>query len=176
MELDETVQLAILDGIENVYIAKVEADHHLKLVSEVGSRLPAHATGLGKVLLAGLPPSEVERRFAGVDMRKYTPRTIAILADLQVELEVIRLRGYSVDNGEYTIGVYCVAVPIRDGSGRVIAAISSSVPEARVDESLGERMLTTLTQTAARIEWALGFDREKAAAQSGQRAEEADAN
>jgi IclR family transcriptional regulator, KDG regulon repressor len=157
-ELDETVQLAILDGIENVYIAKVEAHHHLKLMSEVGSRLPAHATGLGKVLLAGLSPEEVERRFAGVEMQKYTSRTLSSLRDLQRELEAIRNRGYAVDTSEYTIGVYCVAVPIRDRSERVVAAISASVPEARVNADLKQRMVTTLTKSAARIEQVLGLE------------------
>ncbi len=157
-ELDETVQLAILDGIENVYIAKVEAHHHLKLISEVGSRLPAHATGLGKVLLAGLSTEEVDRRFAGAKMEQYTPQTIANLRDLHHELDVIRERGYSIDTGEYTIGVYCVAVPIRDRSDRFAAAISSSVPEARINEDLKQRMVQTLTKSADRIEKALRFD------------------
>ena len=64
--INETVQLAVLDGFENVYVAKVESSHHLRLQSEVGGRLPAYATGLGKVLLAGLPPVEFERRLATV--------------------------------------------------------------------------------------------------------------
>lgn len=157
-ELDETVQLAILDGIENVYIAKVEAHHHLKLISEVGDRLPAHATGLGKVLLAGLPPGEVERRYAGIELQKYTSRTIADLGELERELEKIRARGYGIDTSEYTIGVYCVAVPVRDQSERVVAAISASVPEARINEDLKERMFTTLNKSAGRIEKALGFE------------------
>lgn len=157
-ELDETVQLAILDGIENVYIAKVEAHHHLKLVSEVGSRLPAHATGLGKVLLAGLSAEEVDRRFAGAEMQQYTPQTIINLRDLHNELDAIRERGYAIDTGEYTIGVYCVAVPIRDRSERFVAAISSSIPEARISEDLKQRMVQTLTKAADRIESALRFD------------------
>lgn len=158
-ELDETVQLAVLDGIENVYIAKVEANHHLKLISQVGSRLPAHATGLGKVLLAGLAPEEVERRFAGVEMIKYTPSTVADMTGLQRELEAIRERGYGIDTSEYSIGVYCVAVPVHDRTGRVVAAISTSAPDARIDEDLKHRMVTTLRKNAERIEQILGFER-----------------
>lgn len=155
--LNETVQLAILDGIENVYIAKVEANHHLTLVSDVGGRLPAHATGLGKALLAGLSPEEVEKRFAGVDLQRFTARTITNLSDLHVELESTRQRGYAIDNSEYTIGVYCVAIPIHRDSGHVAAAVSASVPEARVNEDLKERMVSILSSNARRIEDALGF-------------------
>lgn len=156
-ELNETVQLAILDGVENVYVAKVEADHHLKLVSEVGSRLPAHATGLGKALLASLPPEEVRRRFAGIELVAYTPQTITDLDALEAELELVRSRGYAVDQSEYTVGVYCIAVGIRGRDGETVAAISASVPEARIDQDLEQRMVKTLRANADRISQALGY-------------------
>lgn len=155
-QLNETVQLAILDGVENVYIAKVEADHHLKLVSEVGSRLPAYATGLGKALLASLTAQEVERRFENVGLRSFTPQTITNLADLHAELELTRERGYAIDRGEYTVGVYCIAVPITDSSSKAVAAISSSVPEPRADDRLKQQMVTTLQLSAEGISRALG--------------------
>ena len=156
-QLNETVQLAILDGIENVYVAKEEANHHLKLVSEVGSRLPAYATGLGKALLAGLSPEEVRRRFDGVKMVAYTDKTITSVKQLEKALDLVRHQGYSIDESEFTNGVYCVAVPVRGATGEVVAAISSSVPEARVDDKLRLKMVEILSENARRMSAALGY-------------------
>jgi len=156
-QLNETVQLAILDGIENVYVAKVEANHHLKLVSEVGSRLPAHATGLGKALLAGLSPEELRQRFENVEMFAYTENTITSIAELEESLNVVRRQGYAVDESEFSKGVYCVAVPIRDVSGEVVAAISSSVPDARINGALRRKMVEILRDNARRLSEILGY-------------------
>ena len=130
-ELGETVQLAILDGMENVYVGKLETDHALQLVSRLGSRLPAYATGLGKALLAELADDEVLRRLDGVELRQFTATTITDRSKLIAELARIRRRGYSTDTGEYTAGVYCVAAPIYGPTG-VVAAMSVSIPDVRV--------------------------------------------
>jgi IclR family transcriptional regulator, KDG regulon repressor len=130
-QLGETVQLAILDGIENVYVGKMESAHALQLVSRLGSRLPAYTTGLGKTLLAALPDAEVLRRLGGIDMKRFTARTITDPGRLLAELEKIRRRGYATDTGEYTEGVYCLAFPIKAPTGTV-AAMSVSIPEVRV--------------------------------------------
>ncbi len=117
-DLDETVQLSVLDGRENVYIAKVEAEHPLRLVSEVGSRLPAHATGLGKALLAGLSDEQVLALLDGVELEPFTDHTIVDRDDLLARLAEIRSRGYAEDHGEYTPGVFCIAVPVERRSRR----------------------------------------------------------
>ena len=157
--INETVQLAILDGFENVYVAKVESSHHLRLQSEVGGRLPAYATGLGKVLLAGLPPVEFERRLAAVELRPFTEATITDPDVLRVRLAEIRTRGYGLDEGEYTVGVFCVAVPVRGAGGETVAAVSSSVPTVRATSGIQERMVGVLTETAAGISADLGYRR-----------------
>jgi len=132
-ELDETAQLAILDGTDVVYVAKVDADHPFQLVSRVGMRLPAYATGLGKVLLAALPPMELEARFEGVAFERFTDRTVASFEELTARLDGIRRDGYGEDDGEYTEGVFCVAAPVRDHTGAVVAAMSCSAPRARLE-------------------------------------------
>jgi DNA-binding IclR family transcriptional regulator len=154
--LDETVQLAVLDGLENVYIAKVEADQRLKLVSEVGSRLPAHATGLGKALLAGLDDAELAVRLRGARLERFTPRTIVDKRRLLKVLDEVRELGYAQDDGEYTPGVSCVAVPVRNHEGRVIASMSASVPAVRVDEAMRGRMIDVLVRQADLLSRALG--------------------
>jgi IclR family KDG regulon transcriptional repressor len=162
--LNETAQLAILDGLENVYIAKVEADHHLQLVSKIGSRLPAHATGLGKVLLSGLDSDELDRRLTGRTLQRFTPRTITDPQHLREELRTVRAQGYAVDNGEYTPGVSCVAVAVRDASHRIVAAMSASVPYTRLNGLVHHAMVTVLTDEARNLSRALGWRADHAAA------------
>lgn len=154
--LGETVQLAVLDGMENVYIAKVEANQRLQLVSRVGSRLPAYATGLGKVLLAYLDDDDLRARLAEIELEAHTPRTLADVGQLVEELGRIREQGYGTDDGEYTPGVFCVAVPVRDHEDRVVAAMSCSVPEVRLTHGYRERMIETLTEQAQAISAAMG--------------------
>lgn len=134
LELGETVQLGILDDLDVVYIDKAEGTRPLRLISKVGSRLPAYVTGIGKALLSGLPDAELERRFAGVELPGYTVQTITSGDELIKVLQVARRQGYALDDGEYTSGVYCVAVPIKNHSGVVVAAMSCSVPKARIEE------------------------------------------
>ena len=155
--LQETVQLAILDGLDNIYIGKADTSHHLRLVSSIGSRLPAHATGLGKVLLAHEPESDLRARLQGVELETFTEYTIATVDGLFEELERIREHGYATDHGEYTTGVFCIAVPVRDRSGVVVAAISSSVPEPRINDGLKATMHEVLDDTADRLSDALGY-------------------
>lgn len=155
-ELNETVQLAVLDGLENIYIAKVEANHPLKLVSEIGGRLPAYATGLGKVLLAALPERELLRRLENAKLESFTARTITNVDHLLHELREVRERGYATDTGEYTPGVYCVAVPVRRAHTNVVAAMSASVPDVRVSDRLRTTMFETLTEQANALSKTLG--------------------
>ncbi|MER7282405.1 IclR family transcriptional regulator [Dactylosporangium sp. NPDC000244] len=158
-ELNETVQLAVLDGIDNVYIAKVEADHPLRLVSRVGMRLPAYATGLGKVLLAHLDPADLRARLEGVSMRRFTQHTVATWQQLLERVQDIRERGFGEDDGEYTPGVFCVAVPVRDGTGRVVAAMSCSIPRVRLGEGPAHRdhLVNTLTRHCEAMSRDLGW-------------------
>jgi DNA-binding IclR family transcriptional regulator len=129
--LNETVQLAVLDGLENVYLAKVDCSHPVRLQSEVGRRLHAHGTGLGKALLAFLPPDELRARLEGAPLLAFTPSTITDVPRLLEELGATRERGYAIDDQEYTPGLRCVAVPIFDHLGRAVAAVSVSIPTMR---------------------------------------------
>ncbi|MFT4286499.1 IclR family transcriptional regulator [Nocardioides sp.] len=149
--LNETVQLAVLDGTDNVYIGKVDPDQQLRLASHVGARLPAYATGIGKALLSRLSDEEVRRRFDDVEFVAYTPRTLSGLGELLTQLAEVRERGYAVDNGEYTDGVYCVAFPLRDGKDRLHAAVSVSIPEVRKTPPLIAATVESLRQAAADI-------------------------
>ncbi|MGH2604023.1 MAG: IclR family transcriptional regulator, partial [Dehalococcoidia bacterium] len=144
--LNETVQLSVLDGMENVYLAKVDCTHPVRLQSQVGKRLPAHATGLGKVLLAELAPAERDARIRNHPLARFTNQTITGLPALERELAAIRERGFALDDQEYTPGLRCVAVPIRDHLRQTAASISVSIPSIRAEPA---QLALALRQVAA---------------------------
>ena len=155
--LGETVQLAVLDGRHNVYVAKVDGTQLLVLASAVGRRLAAHATGVGKVLLADLPAAERRALLSAQPLESFTEHTLTDLDRLEEELALVRARGHSEDNEEYTRGVRCVAVPVRDHTGRTVAAMSVSVPTIRFDQSRADDTLARLTAAATALSTSLGW-------------------
>jgi hypothetical protein len=147
----------VLDGRFNVYVAKFDGQQALVLASAVGRRLPAHATGVGKVLLADLDHAALERLLRNVKLERFTKNTLTDKAALYRRLQTIRDAGYGTDDEEYTIGVRCVAVPVRDQRGQVIAAMSVSVPVIRFDEESSARALALLMKGASELSAALGY-------------------
>lgn len=148
----ETVQLAQLDGRENVYLAISESPHPMKLVSSVGTRLPAHTTGLGKTLLASLTSDQIQRMYSGVSLRAMTSNTITDLDQLILEIQKIRERGYGEDREEYIVGCHCIAMPIRGRNGQVVAAMSVSVPTPRFTSEIEARVHAELSRTMSLLE------------------------
>ncbi len=158
-ELNETIQLGVLEGVEVLYIAKVDADRPFRLISRAGMRLPAWATGLGKVLLAYLPAEELRRRMAGVEFEPFTSTTVTSLAQLERILEQIRADGIGRDEGEHTPFVYCVAAPVRDVSGTVVAAMSCCLPEPPERRPAGySHIADVMARHAANLSKSLGFE------------------
>jgi len=153
----ETVQLARLDGIENIYLAIAESPHPMKLVSAVGKRLYAHATGLGKVLLASLEEDELRRRLSDVDLPHFTDNTIVEIEPLVRELADVRRRDYAMDREEYQVGCRCIAMPIRDESGNVIASMSISIPTPRYDSNVEKRAMVVLREAVESLSQQLGY-------------------
>jgi len=155
--LDEIVQFSVLDGRHNVYLCKVEGGQNLRLASEVGRRLPAHATALGKMLLAGLSEEQFDRLDWPAALQRFTPSTITTTIELKNELARARELGYTIDNEEHTIGVRCFAKPILNHSGQTIAALSVSFPTVRFTEERGQQALTLLQEAVSAISRDLGY-------------------
>lgn len=128
----ETVHLAALDDGQVVYVEKLEGTRAVRVaVSRVGARLPAHCSAVGKVLLAFRPWEEVQDIVRVQGLPAFTPRTITSLHELRVELGRVREQGYAIDQEEVMADLCCVAAPIRDYTGSVVAAMSLSVPAYR---------------------------------------------
>ena len=157
----ETGHLAVLDGGEAIYIERVEARRALRVPSAIGRGYPAHATNLGKVLLADLPRERVEEIVAERGLAAYTPHTITDLEGLEAELERIRVLGYAIDNEEYDEGLRCIGAPVRDHSGHVVAALGIGGPVTRITPDRVDE-LAELVMTAAR-----GLSRRLGAHRSG---------
>ncbi len=136
----ETVQLAVLDGLESVYIDRLESPHTVRIFSRVGTRLPAATTSTGKTLLAALPAAELDLRLAGWRPERYTPFTIVDEATLRVRLREIAERGWAENREESRVGVVSVAAPVRGACGAVIAALSVAAPTDRVGPTAAPRI------------------------------------
>lgn len=131
-ELGETVNLGVLSGGEVIYVERVESAWPLRMDFKPGSRVPIHCTAIGKLLLAFAPRRVREPLIVGVPLKGYTRQTITDVARLREELRVTRRRGHSEDNEEFLAGVCCLAVPVRNARGRVIAGLAVSAPSARL--------------------------------------------
>jgi DNA-binding IclR family transcriptional regulator len=152
----ETVQLASLDGISAVYLALSESPHPVKLTSRAGVRLPAYTSAIGKSLLASLDPEEAARRLEGAELTRLTDHTIVSMPALLTELERTRERGYGVDDEEFAIGLRCIAVPIRDLDGEVVAAISVSMPTPRYSRAAAANARRALADATAKATAVVG--------------------
>lgn len=128
----ETVHLAVLSEGEVVYIEKVDSPRSIRIVSRIGGRNPAHCTGVGKVLLAALPEEALDRLLAKGTLHRYTNNTITNPLELKKHLQEVREKGVAFDLEEFERGLRCVAAPIRNHRGTVIAAISVSGPSNRL--------------------------------------------
>lgn len=158
-ETAETVHLAVLDNMEVVYLEKLHGLHAIGLMSsQVGGRLLAYCTGLGKAMLAYTDPEEVRAYFSETKFEPFTSTTIRSVHELMEHLEKIRERGYAFDRGEREPEVACIAAPIFGIKGRLEGAISISGPASRL-EPLEERHehIEKILTTARRISQQLGY-------------------
>jgi DNA-binding IclR family transcriptional regulator len=145
----ETVQLAVLDGMESVYVERLESPHTVRIFSRVGTRLPATTTSTGKVLLAALDPSDLEARLRDWVPERPTPHSITDPGVLRARLAEVATRGWADNREESRLGVASVGAPVRDGGGLVIAALSVAAPVSRTPSSTLRRHVAQVVDAAA---------------------------
>jgi IclR family pca regulon transcriptional regulator len=156
--LGESVNMAVLEGTQVRYVARVAARRIMSVNLHVGSVLPAHATSMGKVLLAALGPGRVRALYAGHPLERYTARTLASVDDLLAELAAVEARGYALADEELEPGLRSAAAPVRGPNGRVAAAVNVSTATARVSqEQLLAEFVPALLRTTDAISTRLGF-------------------
>ena len=155
----ETVHIAVLDGLEVVFVERLESPQTVRIFSRVGNRLPAYCTSTGKVLLAALPPEVLAERLTGWRPKRFTAHTITDPAALVAQLRVVAERGWSVNAEESRLGLSSVGAPIRDAEGIVIAALSIAWPVDRHGGSALRRHTALVRDAAGVISRRLGCQR-----------------
>ncbi|MBI4923297.1 MAG: IclR family transcriptional regulator [Devosia nanyangense] len=156
-ETGETVHLSILNQTSALCIDKIDSRRSVRMLSFIGFRDPLYCSGVGKVLLAFQPDGERETLISSIELAKRTARTVTDRQALSEHLRGIREQGYALDLGEIEDGLSCVAAPIRDHGGRVVAAVSVSGPDSRIDEGVRRALIPVVVAKAQRVSKALGY-------------------
>jgi len=155
---DETCNLGVLDGKEVLYLIMKQSSHPLQVSGQVGKRLLAHCTAIGKALLSGLSREEIMRLYGKKqNLETPTSRSISTLTELCNHIDKVRKTGLAIDNEELYTGVVCVGTPIRNRHGRVVAAISIAFPKHRIDPETLERSKLQLLECAEDFSRQLGY-------------------
>ena len=150
---DESCSAAILADEDVVYVARVAGARILSVALHVGTRLPAYCTSMGRVILSGLSPADLDSFLATASIRAFTPRTITDRSALATGIAEVGRNGYAIVDEELELGLRSIAVPIRDRSRRIVAAINVSTQSARFTVAEMEReILPELRAASEKIE------------------------
>ena len=157
----ETTNLSVLDAYEVVYIEKAEGSSPLRLFSRIGHRAPAYCTAAGKVLLSEMSLDDVRRILRSQGMESLTPNTITTFDGFLQALDFVRTQGYAMDDEECEIGASCIAAPVRDHKGRIVAALSISAPSVRFGSERQRDLVELVLKTSRDISLRLGFTEDR---------------
>jgi IclR family pca regulon transcriptional regulator len=152
-EVHESSSMSVLDGDDIIYVARVPTARIMTVAINVGTRFPAYATSMGRVLLAALPPAELDAYLARVTLSRLAPRTITSGDALRAELERVRTQGWAIVDQELEAGLRSVAAPVRDRTGVTVAAINVSVHASRTTlDGIRRKLVPPLRAAASAIE------------------------
>ncbi|OUR75459.1 IclR family transcriptional regulator [Alphaproteobacteria bacterium 46_93_T64] len=155
-ENGETVNLAISEGDDVIYMAQVESREMMRVYSKPGNRVPLHCSGVGKAMLMLMAEKDINRIFQIAGLPKLTDKTLLDLPSLKAELNKSRQRGFATDDEEHAVGLRCVASVIYDEYAEPYAALSISGPTARISTGRLLKLGETVKQFSADITAALG--------------------
>jgi IclR family pca regulon transcriptional regulator len=154
--IHESSSLSMLEGDEIVYLARSATRRVMSVGLSVGSRLPAYCTSMGRVMLAAMPQQDLDSYMARVKLEARTPKSITKKARFAAELGRVRRQGYALVDEELEVGLRSLAVPVRSGSGKVVAAMNTGVQAARsTAQEMIDRFLPVLRDGAERLALAL---------------------
>ena len=150
--LHESCSIALLDGTEIVYVARANVTRIMAIDLGVGTRLPAFCTSMGRVLLANLPPDELETVLPKIEFTRYTDRTVSSVEKLRQVLAAVKREGHAIIDQELELGLRSMAVPVRNPAGRVVAAINVGAHGQRVSiQDMRTRFLPYLRAAAQEL-------------------------
>ncbi len=154
-ETGETANLGVEYQDSVLFLSQIETHAHIRAFFPPGTLSPLHASGIGKVLLASFDAAKIAKHTAK-ELEQFTPSTLTTLPDLMADIERINAHGYSLDDQERTIGMRCIAAPIRNAFGEVIAGISVSGPTSRVTSDQVASLAKAVVDAAAKVSATLG--------------------
>ncbi len=160
----ETAHFCVLDDGQCLYLDKIDSPRSIRMVTEIGQRLPLHCTGVGKVLMSGLNERELNHILKTRGLPYFTVNTITDTGRLQAELDEIRSAGLGFDHEELEIGLTCVAAPVKDNRDRVVASLSLSGPVGRITAEVKPGFAQCVKRAAEELSATLCREEEKAAA------------
>jgi len=158
VDLGETVHMGVLDEQDAIYILKIESRYTIRMYSRLGKRIPLYCTAIGKTLLAYMDEREQKEHLSRLALVPFTPNTIKNRAKLEMELLDIRMHGIATDREEHEEGITCLAAPIFNYSGQVVAAISVSWPKFRFNEDKRDSYIERIKEAAREISAILGWE------------------
>lgn len=147
----ETVHLGILQGVEVIYLDKVESKMSVRMHSQIGNASPCYCTGVGKAALSALPLEKAETLARQIDFKRYTPHTLVSAETLMDELNTIRTTGISYDSEEHETGIHCIASPIYSTDRTLVAGLSVTAPTYRVNREQLDGWADIVQATTAAI-------------------------
>lgn len=156
-ETSEALHLGIIDGTEIVYLHKIDSGYNLRMYSRIGRRNPLYSTAIGKVLLSDLKDENIRELLKDVEFKQHTAKTHKNVDQLLNELTHVRQVHFAQDNEEQEIGIRCLAVPVYNRFGRVIAGLSISLPTVRFEENDLDSLVARLHVAGKTISENLGF-------------------
>lgn len=155
----ETCNLGVLDANDVLLVDRVESHWALRVHSEIGKRLEFHSSGIGKLLVAYLPKERRHRLITSRRLKRFTSFTLTDESSLEAEFTTIRRRGYSISNQGTMLGMFSIAVPVRDPSARVLAGLACQAPLMRMSIDRAEReLLPIMLDAAQRMETIIALD------------------
>jgi len=154
---DQPVHLAILSGTDAVYIEKIDPQTSLRLYSQIGRRIPVYCSALGKSLVSDFSDAEIDKVIAATEFRKYTPKTLTDPEAMRLSVHETKRRGWSVDDEEHEVGIRCVAAPIRDYTGTIIAALSTAGDIRTMDPARDAETAREVVESAAAVSVRMGW-------------------
>ncbi len=157
----ESACLAIEEDMEVIYVDVVDGpDGLLKITQRIGKRAPMHSTGVGKLMLTQYSPEKLARLMERKGLARLTPNTVSTMDDLHKEMDLIRQRGYALDDEECELGARCLAAPVRNFEGKIVAAISLSGPISRMNLKRITEVAPSLMEAADEIAGVLAYPKQ----------------
>ena len=150
-ELKHTITLSVLDGSSVLFVERVDGTERVKVTVDIGSRVPAYASASGKAILSGLSDSEIREQFRTVKFERFTAQTVSNTGQLLRHIAKVRSDGFAVNNEESEVGLCALAVPVKNQSGKCVAALASAFPAGLVKGEQRKGFITKLQAASKEI-------------------------